>query len=176
MISKSYTQLRLVADPSTLGETRFIENGCTQNMLKKLRHLCNYIALQCVCITNTLGLACNTQSQNKVWLNSETKYTSTQGSLANHTLHKEEGSGHAAADKLSPRNAIIKQCSYVIRCWYPLNVLWHIATPWQWMQSTKSADPIIWSKCLSWQNSMVAAWPDLLLSAKGVACKTNTLR
>ena len=30
-------------------------------------------------------------------------------SLASHTLCREEGSGHAAADELSPRNTIIKQ-------------------------------------------------------------------
>ena len=29
-------------------------------------------------------------------------------SLASHTLRREEGSGHTAADELSPRNAIIE--------------------------------------------------------------------
>ena len=36
--------------------------------------------------------------------------------LASHTLRREEGVGHAAADELSLRNAIIKQCRGIIIC------------------------------------------------------------
>ena len=41
--------------------------------------------------------------------------------LESHTCCKEEGSGHAAADELSLRNAIIKQ-HILIKCWHPLNM------------------------------------------------------
>ena len=37
-------------------------------------------------------------------------------SLESHTLRREEGSGHAAVDELSPRNTIIKQRSSIMRC------------------------------------------------------------
>ena len=40
----------------------------------------------------------------------------TEASLTSHTLHRQEGSGHTVADKLSPKNAIIKQHGLVIRC------------------------------------------------------------
>ena len=34
----------------------------------------------------------------------------TLASLASHTLHREEGLGHAVAGELLPKNVIIKQC------------------------------------------------------------------
>ena len=40
-----------------------------------------------------------------------TKNWMVVSSLASHTLHREEGSGHVAADELLPRNVIIEQLS-----------------------------------------------------------------
>ena len=75
----------------------------------------------------------------------------TEASLTSHTLHRQEGSGHTVADKLSLKNAIIKQHGLVIRCWHLLNTLWCNCYPWQRMQSTKSTDLIGHSKFLPWR-------------------------
>jgi len=49
----------------------------------------------------------------------------TMASLTSHTLCREEGSGHTGIIELSPRKTIIEHSCKIIRCWHPLNTLWH---------------------------------------------------
>ena len=59
--------------------------------------------------------SCLKQFQRGKWLDN----------LVLQTTEREKGSGHVPADKLSPRNLIIKQ-DWIIRCWHLLNtiVMW----------------------------------------------------
>ena len=51
----------------------------------------------------------NPQHSHASWITDLWRHVSAN--LNSHTLHREEGSGHAAADKLSSRNAIIEHSS-----------------------------------------------------------------
>ena len=91
--------------------------------------------------------------------------------VASHTFCKEEGSGHAAADNLSLRNAIIEQCS-LIKWWHPLNM---------WRKCYSMSMDAIYGFHGSQQVFAVATthWLRVrlqTLSVKGVACEANTTR
>ena len=85
-------------------------------------------------------------------------------SLTSHTLHREEGSGHAATIKMSPRQKrnVINQIrglhrleyNYIITCLVDVSIL-------------LSND-----NCVSWQQLDDCSMTRSFLSVKGVACET----
>ena len=81
--------------------------------------------------------------------------------------------GRTATLELSLRNAIIKHSSKKIRCWHLLN-MWRNSTPWQRMRSAKSMDLFGHIKFMPWRQLDGCSVTSFFLSAKGVACKTNT--
>ena len=92
--------------------------------------------------------------------------------LASRTFCGEQGSGHAAADELSPKNTIIEQCS-LMKCWHPLN-RW--CNCYYGCNLRRTQILLVTASFCCGDKSLVASATRPFLSVKGVACKTSTTR